>query len=170
VTPPVWRLAELLKASGIRLPLAEAAPGASAHRLPLAEAAPGASALSRSLRTRSSTGGCVENNRATAPAERGLTMNRCAVAGLASGKEWTRDARSSFSRALASPKGPPASRAPVSSAPYSRVREMASRQSIPSWLEADREGLRVKLVSLPKREELVTPPLNEQFIVELYSK
>ena len=51
-----------------------------------------------------------------------------------------------------------------------QVREMASRQSIPSWLEADREGLRVKLVSLPKREELVTPPLNEQFIVELYSK
>ena len=51
-----------------------------------------------------------------------------------------------------------------------QAREMASRQSVPSWLEADREAFRVKLVSLPKREELVTPPLSEQFIVELNSK
>ncbi len=51
-----------------------------------------------------------------------------------------------------------------------QIRENASRQSVPSWLEADRANFKVRLISLPKREELVTPPLNEQFIVELYSK
>jgi small subunit ribosomal protein S4 len=51
-----------------------------------------------------------------------------------------------------------------------QVREQASRQMPPSWLEADREAFRVRMVSLPKREELVTPPISEQFIVELYSK
>ena len=51
-----------------------------------------------------------------------------------------------------------------------QARDLASRQSIPSWLEVDREAARAKLVALPKREELTTPPLNEQLIVELYSK
>ncbi len=45
-----------------------------------------------------------------------------------------------------------------------------SRPVVPSWLEVDREALRARLTTLPKREELVTPPLNEQLIVELYSK
>lgn len=51
-----------------------------------------------------------------------------------------------------------------------QARDQASRQMIPSWLEVDREAFRARLVALPKREELTTPPLNEQFIVELYSK
>lgn len=51
-----------------------------------------------------------------------------------------------------------------------QARELASRQTIPSWLQVDREAFRAKLVALPKREELTTPPLNEQLIVELYSR
>jgi small subunit ribosomal protein S4 len=51
-----------------------------------------------------------------------------------------------------------------------QAREMSSRQSIPTWLQADQEALKIRMVSLPKREELTTPPISEQFIVELYSK
>jgi small subunit ribosomal protein S4 len=39
----------------------------------------------------------------------------------------------------------------------------------PGWLEIDREGLKGKLLSLPKREDIQLP-VNEQLIVELYSK
>jgi small subunit ribosomal protein S4 len=38
------------------------------------------------------------------------------------------------------------------------------------WLEVDRENLRAKVVALPRRENVQTPPINEQLIVELYSK
>jgi len=48
--------------------------------------------------------------------------------------------------------------------------ELSSRQTVPSWLEVDREQRRAKLTALPKREELQTPPVNEQLIVELYSR
>ena len=51
-----------------------------------------------------------------------------------------------------------------------QARELASRQSTVSWLEVDREGFRARVTALPKREELLTPPVTEQFIVELYSK
>jgi len=51
-----------------------------------------------------------------------------------------------------------------------QARELAGRQSVPSWLEVDRENFRARLIALPKREELTTPPLNEQLVVELYSK
>jgi len=51
-----------------------------------------------------------------------------------------------------------------------QAKELAGRQSIPSWLEVDRDAVRAKLTSLPKREELITPPVNEQLIVELYSR
>lgn len=51
-----------------------------------------------------------------------------------------------------------------------QAREMSSRQSIPTWLQADPEALKIQMISLPKREELTTPPISEQFIVELYSK
>ena len=40
----------------------------------------------------------------------------------------------------------------------------------PNWMEVDRESLRVASPSLPKREDLVQIQLNEQLIVELYSK
>lgn len=51
-----------------------------------------------------------------------------------------------------------------------QARDMTSRTIVPTWLEVDREALRARLAALPRREELVTPPLNEQLIVELYSK
>ena len=40
----------------------------------------------------------------------------------------------------------------------------------PNWLEVDRENLTAKVLSAPKREDLVQIQLNEQLIVELYSK
>jgi len=40
----------------------------------------------------------------------------------------------------------------------------------PSWLEVDRDALRAKILTQPKREELVQIQMNEQLIVELYSK
>lgn len=51
-----------------------------------------------------------------------------------------------------------------------QARELASRQLVPSWLEVDREAARAKLTAWPKREELTTPEISEQLIVELYSK
>ena len=40
----------------------------------------------------------------------------------------------------------------------------------PSWLEVDRENLSGKVTGLPRRDELVQIPINEQLIVELYSR
>jgi small subunit ribosomal protein S4 len=50
-----------------------------------------------------------------------------------------------------------------------QAREFSSHQQIPTWLEVDREGLKGRVLSLPKRED-VNLPINEQLIVELYSK
>ncbi|MGH9862521.1 MAG: 30S ribosomal protein S4 [Candidatus Acidiferrales bacterium] len=51
-----------------------------------------------------------------------------------------------------------------------QARDLTGRQTTPSWLQVDREALRARVTSLPKREELITPPVSEQLIVELYSK
>jgi len=51
-----------------------------------------------------------------------------------------------------------------------QARDLSGRQTTPSWLQVDREALRARVTSLPKREELITPPVSEQLIVELYSK
>jgi small subunit ribosomal protein S4 len=40
----------------------------------------------------------------------------------------------------------------------------------PNWLEVDREALRGRVIGEPKRDELVQIQINEQQIVELYSK
>lgn len=40
----------------------------------------------------------------------------------------------------------------------------------PNWLEVDRTTLKARVVENPRREELVQIQLNEQLIVELYSK
>ena len=48
-------------------------------------------------------------------------------------------------------------------------RDYAAQNHTPSWLEIDFANLSGKVVSLPKREE-VSLPVNEQLIVELYSK
>lgn len=48
--------------------------------------------------------------------------------------------------------------------------EVNSSRPLASWLEFDREAMKGKVASEPKREELVQIQLNEQLVVELYSK
>ena len=50
------------------------------------------------------------------------------------------------------------------------ARDATAHAPTPNWLEVDREALRARIVAQPKREELVQIQLNEQLIVELYSK
>ncbi len=50
-----------------------------------------------------------------------------------------------------------------------QAKEYASHQAVPVWLEVDREGLKGKLTAVPKRDD-INLPVNEQLIVELYSK
>jgi small subunit ribosomal protein S4 len=49
-------------------------------------------------------------------------------------------------------------------------RDATAHAPCPNWLDVDREALRGRVISLPKRDELVQIQLNEQLIVELYSK
>ena len=49
------------------------------------------------------------------------------------------------------------------------AKDVASHQPAPTWLEIDRDNYKGKVLSLPKREEIQLP-VNEQLIVELYSK
>lgn len=49
------------------------------------------------------------------------------------------------------------------------AREYASHQPVVAWLEVDRDNLKGRVLNLPKREDIGTP-VNEQLIVELYSK
>jgi len=50
-----------------------------------------------------------------------------------------------------------------------QAKETMSHQTIPTWMQADRDNFTAKVLSLPKREE-INMPVNEQLIVELYSK
>jgi small subunit ribosomal protein S4 len=50
------------------------------------------------------------------------------------------------------------------------ARDATAHAPSPAWLEVDRDALRARVVQEPKREELVQIQLNEQLIVELYSK
>lgn len=50
-----------------------------------------------------------------------------------------------------------------------RALDLTGNRTVPSWLEFDREKLKGKVVSLPKRDD-VNFPIQEQMIVELYSK
>jgi len=50
------------------------------------------------------------------------------------------------------------------------ARNIAQSQALAPWLEVDRENLKARVVALPKREYVQTPPITEQLIVELYSK
>jgi small subunit ribosomal protein S4 len=49
------------------------------------------------------------------------------------------------------------------------AREFSSHQPAPAWLAVDRDKLSGRIQALPKRED-INLPLNEQLIVELYSK
>ena len=48
-------------------------------------------------------------------------------------------------------------------------KEFASHQNAPTWLDIDRDAYKGRVTSLPKRED-IQMPVNEQLIVELYSK
>jgi small subunit ribosomal protein S4 len=50
-----------------------------------------------------------------------------------------------------------------------QAKEFASHQNAPTWLEIDRDNFKGRVISLPKRDE-IQMPVNEQLIVELYSK
>lgn len=56
---------------------------------------------------------------------------------------------------------------PMSS--IARALDLAGNRGLPAWLEFDRETMKGRVVSLPKRED-VNFPIQEQMIVELYSK
>src|SRR5579872_3195458 len=50
------------------------------------------------------------------------------------------------------------------------ARDATAHAPAPNWIDVDREGLKGRVQSLPQRDELVQIQLNEQLIVELYSK
>src|SRR5688572_5402201 len=50
-----------------------------------------------------------------------------------------------------------------------QAREFSSHQTAPTWIEIDRENLKGRVTALPKRQD-INLPVNEQLIVELYSK
>jgi small subunit ribosomal protein S4 len=50
-----------------------------------------------------------------------------------------------------------------------QAKEFASHQNAPTWLEIDRDNYKGRVLALPKRED-INLPVNEQLIVELYSK
>jgi len=45
----------------------------------------------------------------------------------------------------------------------------SNHEATPAWLEMERESRKGKVLSLPRRE-YITIPIQEQLIVELYSK
>ena len=50
------------------------------------------------------------------------------------------------------------------------ARDATAHAPAPNWIEVDRENLKGRVLTTPRREELVQIQLNEQLIVELYSK
>lgn len=47
--------------------------------------------------------------------------------------------------------------------------EFSSHQAVPNWLEVNRDNMSGRVTALPKRDDIQLP-VNEQLIVELYSK
>ena len=50
-----------------------------------------------------------------------------------------------------------------------QIKELTSHQSAPTWLNVDRDNWKGTVQALPRRDE-IQMPVNEQLIVELYSK
>jgi small subunit ribosomal protein S4 len=50
------------------------------------------------------------------------------------------------------------------------ARDATAHAPTPNWMDVDREALSARILAPPKREDLVQIQLNEQLIVELYSK
>ncbi|HHT78218.1 MAG TPA: 30S ribosomal protein S4 [Actinobacteria bacterium] len=53
--------------------------------------------------------------------------------------------------------------------PIAEARETAGSISVPEWLEVDFKALQGKVIRIPERAD-IKAPVNEQMIVELYSK
>ncbi len=49
-------------------------------------------------------------------------------------------------------------------------RDATAHAPAPSWMDVDRENLKGRIISTPRRDELTQIPITEQLIVELYSK
>ena len=49
-------------------------------------------------------------------------------------------------------------------------RDASAHAPSPGWMDVDRENLKGRISSMPRRDELTQIPINEQLIVELYSK
>jgi small subunit ribosomal protein S4 len=49
-------------------------------------------------------------------------------------------------------------------------RDASAHAPSPGWMDVDRENLKGRIISMPRRDELTQIPINEQLIVELYSK
>jgi small subunit ribosomal protein S4 len=49
-------------------------------------------------------------------------------------------------------------------------RDATAHAPAPNWLEVDREGLKARVLANPQRSDLVQIQVNDQMIVELYSK
>jgi small subunit ribosomal protein S4 len=50
------------------------------------------------------------------------------------------------------------------------ARDATAHAPSPSWMDVDRDNLKGRVSGAPRRDELVQIPINEQLIVELYSK
>ena len=50
------------------------------------------------------------------------------------------------------------------------ARDTTAHAPAPGWMEVDKDALRARITGMPRRDELVQIQLNEQLIVELYSK
>jgi small subunit ribosomal protein S4 len=50
------------------------------------------------------------------------------------------------------------------------AKNLTQSQGSAPWLDIDRENLKARVVAMPRRDDVQTPPMNEQLIVELYSK
>jgi len=57
----------------------------------------------------------------------------------------------------------------VKLARFQEMAEAMDRKSIPAWIDVDKGGMKAKMLSMPTRED-ITLPINENLIVELYSK
>ena len=50
------------------------------------------------------------------------------------------------------------------------ARNLAKSQGVAPWLDMEPANFKARVVAMPRREDVQTPPMNEQLIVELYSK
>jgi small subunit ribosomal protein S4 len=50
------------------------------------------------------------------------------------------------------------------------ARDTTAHAPAPGWMDVDKNALRARITGMPRRDELVQIQLNEQLIVELYSK